>query len=854
MKKFRFFKERKTFGMTAYLIINLFILLFIFNFLYSSSWQALRFDYQRTGAKYEVAIPSPTPVGWSIEIQGEIVASPILKDDIVYFASRDNSIWALNAYTGEILWQYSTSGRIDCTPVVWNNYVYVLSFDGKLYCFKKYYSSDEDCVPLWTYDTQSKSVSSPIIIEDEEIVGEEKNPWIIFVSGPKIDGVPYGKLYILDAITGSLIKQIDLGSFSYSSVSYSDGKIYFTTNDGVLRCYDLKTQQFLWTKMFSSCFNQTSVAVKEDKIYLYAGDIERSLYVLDKTNGEILWSTGPFTNIATDNNSVAVFEDKILVNIYPTSLWEKNSIKYSSQTVLCISTVTKQILWREDFTVVRAPEESYNITSAVSVCNNIGFFGTYDNKFYAINILTGEVLAEYNFSSPIVCSPAISNGWMYFSEVSGEFHSIKLDKFLSIKLPDYNEVVINLSTITIITSGYEDKNCNLELYKGVEISTSIALSLSTTTKFLFDTQGFLDGIYSLNLKINGTTYVMNNFVIDNSPLPPTNIRVETPYKINKILLRWDKSLDDGFGNNDVKKYNIYRSLDGKNYSFIASVPKGVDYYVDTLYTSATYYYKIVAKDRHSESIYYSPVSIFVSAEGVTGETYDIKKDSHCVVEYSYNNRKVELEFFKDSLESDITITISIPEDYSLNFPKDTKFTNIIYKFWPSVKFKSAVKLRIYYNDEDVKNINENKLRICWYDERNNIWRIVDTSKVNSTKNYVEADIYQFSIYALVEYSPEDKNIFKPEYAYTFPSPAKGDKVYFKFLLFQPAKVKVYVYDVVGDLLWQSQTYEFTEADIGKTHLISWDIKSIATGMYIFRLEGKNSNKRQNVIKKFAIIH
>jgi hypothetical protein len=25
-------------------------------------------------------------------------------------------------------------------------------------------------------------------------------------------------------------------------------------------------------------------------------------------------------------------------------------------------------------------------------------------------------------------------------------------------------------------------------------------------------------------------------------------------------------------------------------------------------------------------------------------------------------------------------------------------------------------------------------------------------------------------------------------------------------------------------------------------------------MYIFRLEGKNSNKRQNVIKKFAIIH
>jgi outer membrane protein assembly factor BamB len=1252
----------------TYLLIYTSTLL-IYSFLYTSSWPTLRFDYQRTGTKYEVAIPSPTPVGWSIEIQGEIVGSPVVKDDIVYFASRDNSIWALNAYTGEILWQYSTSGRIDCTPVVWNNYVYVLSFDGKLYCFKKFYSLDEDCIPLWTYDTQSKSISSPIIIEDEEIVGEEKNPWIIFVSGSKIGGVPYGKLYIIDSITGSLIKQIDLGSFSYSSISYSDGKIYFTTNDGLLRCYDLKTQQFLWTKMFSSCFNQTSVAIKEDKIYLYAGDIERNLYVLDKTNGEVLWSTGPLTNIATDNNSVAVFEDKILVNIYPTSLWEKNSIKYSSQTILCISTTTKQILWRKDITVDKTPQQSYNLTSAISISNNIAYIGTNNGKFYAINILTGEVLAEYNFSSPIVCSPAISNGWMYFSEVSGKFYGVKLDKFLSIKNPDCDDVVINKTTVTILSSGYNNELFYLEYYdmnsnRWVEITTG---SLKDKNEFLWSTDSILDGKYAIRLRLNTTDFAINNIIVDNSPLPPTNITAMLVDK-TKVLLTWTKSFDDSSGNNDVVRYNIYRSTNNVDYQLITYVPKGTTFYLDTPSVGATYYYVVSSKDKRSESVFSAPKLVFVPPtnkpqkpenfglftytryvssstivlkwEQTTEEqtdikaynlyrkvgsqvnfvlyatinktdttvyyyidnilnnvsyyyyltsvnNYDVESDSTDIVfvfissvtkplpprsitafdtpndhggnitliwlysldeesqiskvvgyniykssdglsfyptYYFYNvnkttytyidtfcpigttfyyyitsvnqhgleseptdivfaysiadavyidtqppqpptnltaidypnddgkkiiliwslseddgsgendvvkykiyrsvdgknfmvyswvsagttyyidssvlpnntywyyltavdkngnesggtypvfvvpfadgvpkkptglsinqrilpdkiqiiiswlpteensvigykiykssktqenfyllkqiskttfyidedcepqevyyyyitavnvygyesehsesksitteyklqvnpgqeitlvfkkdNRKLELIFAKDSLSSAIEIQIKkVQQEVQL---ENSKSINVVYQILPSgIKFKTPVVIRIYYKDEDVQNVNRNMLRIAWYDDETKTWRLLDSSKFDIQKNCVEAQVYQLGLYAVVEYSATTSEIFKDEYVYAFPSPAKGDKVYFKFLLYQPAKVKVYVYNIAGNLVWKSSELDFKEQDVGKTHVVEWDIKDVATGMYIFRLEGKNERQKKNVIKRFAVIH
>ncbi|MFN3550702.1 MAG: T9SS type A sorting domain-containing protein, partial [Endomicrobiia bacterium] len=187
--------------------------------------------------------------------------------------------------------------------------------------------------------------------------------------------------------------------------------------------------------------------------------------------------------------------------------------------------------------------------------------------------------------------------------------------------------------------------------------------------------------------------------------------------------------------------------------------------------------------------------------------------------------------------------------------KGVKHTNLVYKFYPEdVRFSSKVKLRIYYKDEDVVSFKEDRLRIYWYDKDKQTWRMVDSSKVNKEKNYVEAEIYHFSLYALAEYNPISDNIFKEEYVYAVPSPAKGNEVYFKFLLYQKAEVKVYVYDIAGDLVWQSPVYKYTDTDIGKIQMIKWDIKNVATGIYVFKVEGKNDINKQNVIKKFAVIH
>lgn len=1249
------------------------IYLVAFN-LEASSWQNFRFNRTRRGSKQELLIPPGSPQGWSFEIQGEILGSCVVKDDIVFFAARDLSVWALDAKTGEVLWQYSTSGRIDCTPTVWKDYVYVLSYDGKLYCFRKFYSYDEDCVPLWSYDTQSRSASSLVIIEDEEITAEDA--WLGFVSGPKLNGTPEGYIYILRAKDGSLVKRIPLNSFSYSSLSYADGKLYFASNKGTIYCYDLKQDRFLWQKNLSSCFYFSSVVV-EDNIYIYAGDIERKIYILDKNTSDVIWESPQLSNIATDNNSICLYRNKLIVNIYPTSLWKESSHIYrSSQTILCISTTTKQIIWRKDFLVETLPNESYNFTSAASVVGEVVFVGTNSGKLYAFDVNSGEILSQYDFTSPIVGSVAAANGWIYFAETKGKVHGIKSEKFLSIKHPDEEDLVINFTTISVLSEKYQGRSFTLECidYKNGYSETIVSSTLTDDNiNITWSTKHLLDGKYTLRLKISPTEYSENEIYIDNSPLPPMNVSASI-YQKTKIQLTWTKSPDDQSGNNDVRYYNIYYSTDSINYTLLDYVLSGTTSYIHTpTIFSTTYYYKLTAKDKHSHSEFTSvkfvympslekpkpPLNLkianykaFISSGVLTlswekptedhntvkynlyrkidssefvlydtisftntsfyhyidtlnvGSTYyylvksvnfyDIESDSSNIVsfysfgitkpsapreftvfdtpndsggtltlrwlysfdEYSSISKVVSYNIFKSSdstnyylydtiydlgkttynyidincptgvtfyyyitatnqhgLESEpsevnfayslnniieisstppkppsfitaldypnddgskLLLLWSLSEDdiyhdniikyniyrssdksmlaslfyqvpaktswyvdtdvilgttyyyyltaldkffnesertpivfaYSLadgipsavenlkvtqltleniapvvlvswdkskddgsgfddverykvfkstdsliynllvqlpkgatffidsqlepqklyyyyvvvvdrdgyeskksevvsiytyfevlvkpdntytleykkdkirievfiddrslsqetkikinhlditpEFPEFIKNTHLIFEFLPKdLKLKKPIKVRFYYTNEDIKNLIEEQLRIFWYDELSSEWKVVDASKVNIQENYVEVEFYSFGVYALAEYSSKHAEAVRDEYVYTFPSPAKSDELYFKFLLYQPAKIKIYVYDISGDIVWQSPLYIYTQQDIGKTHLIKWNIKNLATGTYLFRLEAKTERSTKNVIKKFAVIH
>lgn len=52
---------------------------------------------------------------------------------VIYFGSIDNSLYALNASNGQLIWNFQTKDQIWSSPAVANGVVYIGSFDHSFY-------------------------------------------------------------------------------------------------------------------------------------------------------------------------------------------------------------------------------------------------------------------------------------------------------------------------------------------------------------------------------------------------------------------------------------------------------------------------------------------------------------------------------------------------------------------------------------------------------------------------------------------------------------------------------------------------------------------------------------------------
>ena len=60
-------------------------------------------------------------------------SSPAVANGVVYVNSYDNSVYALNAKTGGLLWKYTTGLGSESSPAVANGVVYIGSGDFNVY-------------------------------------------------------------------------------------------------------------------------------------------------------------------------------------------------------------------------------------------------------------------------------------------------------------------------------------------------------------------------------------------------------------------------------------------------------------------------------------------------------------------------------------------------------------------------------------------------------------------------------------------------------------------------------------------------------------------------------------------------
>jgi outer membrane protein assembly factor BamB len=72
------------------------------------------------------------------QLTGYMYSSPAVAGNIVYYGSVDSYVFALNAFTGSMIWAYQTGGFLFSSPAIANGALYIGSYDGYVYALGGY--------------------------------------------------------------------------------------------------------------------------------------------------------------------------------------------------------------------------------------------------------------------------------------------------------------------------------------------------------------------------------------------------------------------------------------------------------------------------------------------------------------------------------------------------------------------------------------------------------------------------------------------------------------------------------------------------------------------------------------------
>ncbi|WP_445474679.1 PGF-pre-PGF domain-containing protein [Methanococcoides methylutens] len=208
----------------------------------ASDWPQFQKDKTNSGVTKDEA-PTSDPMSdnslsWERKLSSNIDIAPIVDGDLVYVATGDNKVYAIDKVTGNITWENSSSGSgfLLANIASGKNMIFVPTKNGRIYAF------DADTgVEMWDVKVSSNQLNTPVTFDSNRI-------------------------YFGDAESGG-------------TGSSSDGTYY---------CYDVEDGTELWSRDSTSGggYYWAGAAVKGN--YLIYGDDKSHLTSVEKDTGNTI--------------------------------------------------------------------------------------------------------------------------------------------------------------------------------------------------------------------------------------------------------------------------------------------------------------------------------------------------------------------------------------------------------------------------------------------------------------------------------------------------------------------------------------------------------------------------------------
>jgi outer membrane protein assembly factor BamB len=300
-------------------------------------------------------------------------AGPAVDDGIIYVASRDGGVMAVNSSNGDVLWSYAmvttSGGGLSCGPTSAPTAIYATPI------------ADGDLVYVATYIGQVLALStlarSQSLTFPQQRYGEWE--WNCPLGGAKSA-----------AIVADLV--VDENALYVAS---SNGRVYSLDKQSGDENWNRENTSVLAEKLW------TSPAIQGDTVYVSTFD--GHVCALSAETGELLdWSFQSEVGFAS---SPVIYGNTMFLGSFDRYLY---AVEIGSNTSM----------WR-------FPEEqpAGNWFWASPIVNEgIVYAACLDGRLYAIEAETGEELWEFDTESSIVASPGLMDNLLVVIDESGTVH------------------------------------------------------------------------------------------------------------------------------------------------------------------------------------------------------------------------------------------------------------------------------------------------------------------------------------------------------------------------------------------------------------------------------------------------
>jgi outer membrane protein assembly factor BamB len=394
---------------------------------------------------------------WKFATKGKIFSSPVVANGIAYIGSEDHNLYAIDVKTGNELWKFTTAGAVNSSAAINGDKLCFGSFDGYYYTLDaktgkliwKFKTGGEKKVGakgLWTMkplneymdDLYDFFLSSPVF-------SEAKNNRTVYF------GSSDGKLYALDGNTGKLKWAYQTKGIIHTSPYLYQGKVYFGSWDTYLYALDAASGKLVWKfKTADQPVYHLLEGIQSSPIcsngFVYFGCRDSYFYALNANTGKLNWKYNAngswiLTTAAIKNGKVYFTTSDTYLFVAVDALTGKQQFSYKANGYLYSSPA----LWA-----------------------NTAFFGDFTGKLFAVNIKTGKLTGEFKTAGrdahaakvlkqdtlsfeyaangadnslyktavdvmdklytlgPIVSSPVILDGVIYFGSADGFLYAINL--------------------------------------------------------------------------------------------------------------------------------------------------------------------------------------------------------------------------------------------------------------------------------------------------------------------------------------------------------------------------------------------------------------------------------------------